>query len=177
MTALLSCLSGAVLGCGAPAAPDRHADPAAVRWADTVCGGVAAGSAKLGTPPALGAGPASDRDAMVGFLDRLGSALDDMGRGLTTAGRPPVPNAESTVDKAAATLRETRSRVSAVRAQMARAEVTDRAGLARAVSAADTTMNGLSDPGGPVKDLKTDPGLRPAFDESAVCRRVYGSGS
>jgi hypothetical protein len=180
VAALLSCLPCAVLGCSSPtqASPGRHADPAAIRWADTVCGGVAAGSAKLGTPPALGnADPASDRDAMVGFLDRLTSALDDMGHGLSAAGQPPVANAKSTVDKALASLRETRGKVVTVRAQMSQAKVTDQAGLRQAVATADTTMSGLSDPGGPVKDLKADPDLQLAFDESTVCRRVYGTTS
>ncbi|MBB4688717.1 hypothetical protein [Amycolatopsis jiangsuensis] len=177
VAAILSCLPGAVLACGAPAPANqgRHADQAALHWADQVCTGVAAGSAKLGAPPALnGSAPAPAKDAMVGFLDRLGSALEGMDHSIREAGAPPVPDGQSTVDKALGTLRDTRGKLAQARTQLAQAKVTDQAGLRQAVSQADRTMSGLSDPDGPIKDLKTSPELRLAFEESPVCRQAYG---
>ncbi|WP_233223592.1 hypothetical protein [Amycolatopsis sp. CA-128772] len=171
-------LSGAACGSDAPPDPGRHADPAALAWVDKVCTGVAAGSAKLSQPPAVDdADPVKTRDAMVGFLGRLGSALDDMAGGIRTAGVPPVPDGQSVVDKATGNLTETRSKLAETKTRMEQATVTDQAGLRRAISDADATMGKLADPEGPIKDLKANPELNLAFSESATCKRVYGTGS
>lgn len=173
--ALLSC---AACDSDAPADPGRHADPAALAWVDKVCTGVAAGSAKLSQPPAVDdADPVKTRDAMVGFLGRLGSALDDMAGGIRTAGVPPVPDGQSAVDKATGNLGETKSKLAETKAKMAQAKVTDQASLRRVIADADATMGKLADPEGPIKDLKANPELNLAFSESATCKRVYGTGS
>jgi hypothetical protein len=173
--ALLSC---AACASDAPADPGRHADPAALAWVDKVCTGVAAGSAKLAQPPAVDdADPAKTRDAMVGFLGRLGAALEDMAGGLRTAGVPPVPDGQSVVDKATGNLAETRTKLAETKTRMGQAKVTDQAGLRQVISEADATMGRLADPEGPIKDLKANPELNLAFSESATCKRVYGTGS
>jgi hypothetical protein len=173
--ALLSC---AACASDAPADPGRHADPAALAWVDKVCTGVAAGSAKLSQPPAVDdADPVKTRDAMVGFLDRLGAALDDMAGGIRTAGVPPVPDGQSAVDKATGNLGETKSKLAETKAKMAQAKVTDQASLRRVIADADATMGKLADPEGPIKDLKANPELNLAFSESATCKRVYGTPS
>ncbi|WP_410568153.1 hypothetical protein [Amycolatopsis sp. cmx-4-61] len=181
--AVLAMSAAALLSCAAcasdtPPDPGRHADPAALAWADKVCTGVAAGSAKLAQPPAVDdADPVKTRDAMVGFLGRLGSALDDMAGGIRTAGVPPVPDGQSVVDKATGNLGETRSRLAETKTKMERATVTDQAGLRQVISEADATMGKLADPEGPIKDLRANPELDLAFRESATCKRVYGTGS
>ncbi len=174
--ALLSC---AACGSDAPAAdPGRHADPAALAWVDKVCTGVAAGSAKLSQPPAVdSADPVKTRDAMVDFLGRLGSALDDMAGGIRGAGVPPVPDGQSAVDKATGNLTATKTKVGETKAKMEQAKVTDDASLRKVISEADATMGQLADPEGPIKDLKANPELDLAFSESATCKRVYGSGA
>ncbi|MBE1501551.1 hypothetical protein H4696_008651 [Amycolatopsis lexingtonensis] len=174
-TALLSC---AACGSEAPADPGRHADPAALAWVDKVCTGVAAGSAKLAQPPAVdNADPVKTRDAMVDFLTRLGSALDDMAGGIRGAGVPPVPDGQSAVDKATGNLTETKAKVGETKTKMEQAKVTDDASLRKVISEADATMGQLADPEGPIKDLKANPELDLAFSESATCKRVYGSGA
>ena len=173
--ALLSC---AACGSDAPADPGRHADPAALAWVDKVCTGVAAGSAKLAQPPAVDAAdPKKTRDAMVGFLTKLSSALDDMAGGIRTAGVPPVPDGQSAVDKATGNLGDTQEKLAATKSRMEQANVTDDAGLRKAIAEADATMGQLADPEGPIKALKANPELNLAFGESATCRRVYGNGS
>lgn len=173
--ALLSC---AACGSDTPADPGRHADPAALAWVDKVCTGVAAGSAKLSQPPAVDdADPVRSRDAMVDFLGRLGSALDDMAGGIRTAGVPPVPDGQSAVDKATGNLTETRTKLAETKSKMEQAKVTDQPSLRRVISEADSTMSQLADPEGPIKDLKANPELNLAFSESATCKRVYGTGS
>ncbi len=173
--ALLSC---AACSASPPADPGRHADPAALAWVDKVCTGVAAGSAKLSQPPAVDdADPVKTRDAMVEFLGRLGSALDDMAGGLRGAGVPPVPDGQSAVDKATGNLTETKTKLAETKAKMEQAKVTDQPSLRRVVSEADATMGQLADPEGPIKDLKANPELNLAFSESATCKRVYGTGS
>ncbi|WP_406630002.1 hypothetical protein [Amycolatopsis sp. WGS_07] len=172
---LLSCTS---CSSAAPANPGRHADPAALAWVDKVCTSVAAGSAKLSQPPAAdSAAPGKTRDAMVAFLDRLGSALGDMAGGIRAAGVPPVPDGQSAVDKAAANLTETTGKIAATKAKMAQAKVHDQASLRQAIADADATMGQLADPEGPIKDLKANPELNLAFAESATCKRVYGTSS
>jgi len=173
--ALLSC---AACGSDAPPDPGRHADPAALAWVDKVCTGVAAGSAKLSQPPAVDdADPAKTRDAMVDFLGRLGSALEDMAGGLRTAGLPPVPDGQSVVDKAMGGLAETKTKLAETKSRMEQAKVTDQGGLRQVVSDADATMGQLADPEGPIKVLKANPELDLAFSESATCKRVYGTGA
>ncbi|MGW4063880.1 hypothetical protein ACWEGE_36725 [Amycolatopsis sp. NPDC004747] len=173
--ALLSC---AACASDAPPDPGRHADPAALAWVDKVCTGVAAGSAKLSQPPAVDdADPVKTRAAMVDFLGRLGSALEDMAGGLRTAGVPPVPGGQSVVDKATGNLTETQSKLAETKTRMEQATVTDQAGLRQVVSDADATMGKLADPEGPIKDLKANPELALAFSESATCKRVYGTGA
>ncbi|MGW4400963.1 hypothetical protein ACWEHA_37190 [Amycolatopsis nivea] len=172
---LISC---AACSSAAPADTGRHADPAALAWVDKVCTSVAAGSAKLSQPPAAdSAAPGKTRDAMVAFLDRLGSALGDMASGLRAAGVPPVPDGQSAVDKAAANLSETTNKIAATKAKMEQAKVDDQASLHQAVAAADATMGQLTDPEGPIKDLKANPELNLAFAESPTCKRVYGTSS
>ncbi len=173
--ALLSC---AACASDTPPDPGRHADPAALAWADKVCTGVAAGSAKLAQPPAVDdADPAKTRDAMVDFLGRLGSALEDMAGGLRTAGVPPVPDGQSVVDKATGNLTETRGKLAETKAKMEQAKVVDQPSLRQVISEADATMGKLADPEGPIKDLKANPELDLAFSESATCKRVYGTGA
>ena len=182
-SAVLAISAAALLSCAAcasdtPADPGRHADPAALAWADKVCTGVAAGSAKLSQPPAVDdADPAKTRDAMVDFLGRLGSALDDMAGGLRTAGVPPVPDGQSAVDKATGNLTETKTKLAQTKSKMEQAKVTDQPSLRKVISDADATMGQLADPEGPIKDLKANPELNLAFSESATCKRVYGTGS
>ncbi|WP_409179265.1 hypothetical protein F9C11_22160 [Amycolatopsis sp. VS8301801F10] len=162
----------------APADTGRHADPAALAWVDKVCTSVAAGSAKLAQPPASdSAAPGKTRDAMVAFLDRLGSALGDMASGLRAAGVPPVPDGQSAVDKATATLTETTGKIAATKSKMEQAKVEDQASLRQAIADADATMGQLTDPEGPIKDLKANPELNLAFAESPTCKRVYGTSS
>lgn len=173
--ALLSC---AACSSDAPADPGRHADPAALAWVDKVCTGVAAGSAKLSQPPAVdSADPVKTRAAMVDFLGKLGSALDDMAGGIRTAGVPPVPDGQSVVDKATGNLTETRTKVGETKTKMEQAKVTDDASLRKVISEADATMGQLTNPEGPIKELKANPELDLAFSESATCKRVYGTGS
>ncbi|WP_372664307.1 hypothetical protein [Amycolatopsis kentuckyensis] len=182
-SAVLAMAAAALLSCSAcgsdtPADPGRHADPAALAWVDKVCTGVAAGSAKLSQPPAVDdADPVKTRDAMVDFLGRLGSALDDMAGGLRTAGVPPVPDGQSAVDKATGNLTETKTKLAETKAKMEQAKVTDQPSLRKVISDADATMGQLADPEGPIKDLKANPELNLAFSESATCKRVYGTGS
>ena len=182
-SAVLVMSAAALLSCAAcasdtPPDPGRHADPAALAWVDKVCTGVAAGSAKLSQPPAVDdADPVKTRDAMVGFLGRLGSALDDMAGGLRTAGVPPVPNGQSAVDKATGNLTETKTKLAETRSKMEQAKVTDQPSLRKVISDADATMGQLADPEGPIKDLKANPELNLAFSESATCKRVYGTGA
>jgi hypothetical protein len=114
---------------------------------------------------------------MVGFLGRLGSALDDMAGGLRAAGVPPVPDGQSVVDKATGGLAETRTKLAETKTRMEQAKVTDQASLRQVISDADATMGRLADPEGPIKDLKANPELNLAFSESATCKRVYGTGS
>ncbi|MDX3191419.1 hypothetical protein PV458_23670 [Streptomyces sp. MN03-5084-2B] len=173
--ALLSC---AACASDAPPDPGRHADPATLAWVEKVCTGVAAGSAKLSQPPAVDdADPAKTRDAMVDFLSRLGSALEDMAGGLRTAGLPPVPDGQSVVDKAMGGLAETKTKLAETKSRMEQAKVTDQGGLRQVVSDADATMGQLADPEGPIKVLKANPELDLAFSESATCKRVYGTGA
>ncbi len=182
-SAVLAMAAAALLSCSAcgsdtPADPGRHADPAALAWVDKVCTGVAAGSAKLSQPPAVDdADPVKTRDAMVDFLGRLGSALDDMAGGLRTAGVPPVPDGQSAVDKATGNLTETKTKLAETKSKMEQAKVTDQPSLRKVISDADSTMGQLADPEGPIKDLKANPELNLAFSESATCKRVYGTGS
>lgn len=182
-SAVLAMSAAALLSCAAcasdtPPDPGRHADPAALAWVDKVCTGVAVGSAKLAQPPAVDdADPVKTRDAMVGFLGRLGSALEDMAGGIRTAGVPPVPDGQSVVDKATGNLTETQSKLTQTKTRMEQATVTDQAGLRKVISEADSTMGRLADPEGPIKDLKANPELNLAFSESATCKRVYGTGS
>ncbi|MFE0021208.1 hypothetical protein [Amycolatopsis sp. NPDC059021] len=164
--------------CGAskPADAGHHADPAALAWADKVCTGVAAGSAKLSQPPAMDPGdPQRSKDAMVGFLTSLTAALDDMAGGIRAAGVPPVPDGQSAVDKATTTLGDTKSKVADTKAKMQDAKVTDQTSLQKAIGEADGTMSKLSEPEGPIKDLKANPELNLAFAESPTCKRVYGN--
>jgi hypothetical protein len=173
--ALLSC---AACASDAPPDPGRHADPAALAWVDKVCTGVAAGSAKLSQPPSVDdADPVKTRDAMVEFLGRLGSALDDMAGGLHGAGVPPVPDGQSVVDKATGNLTETKTKLAETKTRMEQAQVTDQPSLRKVISDADSTMGQLADPEGPIKDLKANPELNLAFSESATCKRVYGTGA
>ncbi|MET9000458.1 hypothetical protein [Amycolatopsis sp. Hca4] len=182
-SAVLVMSAAAVLSCSAcgsdtPPDPGRHADPAALAWVDKVCTGVAAGSAKLSQPPAVDdADPVKTRDAMVDFLGRLGSALDDMAGGLRTAGVPPVPDGQSVVDKATGNLTETKTKLAETKTRMEQAKVTDQASLRQVIAEADATMGKLADPEGPIKDLKANPELGLAFSESATCKRVYGTGA
>jgi hypothetical protein len=182
-SAVLAMAAAALLSCSAcgsdtPADPGRHADPAALAWVDKVCTGVAAGSAKLSQPPAVDdADPVQTRDAMVDFLGRLGSALDDMAGGIRTAGVPPVPDGQSVVDKATGNLTETKTKLGETKTKMEQAKVTDQPSLRQVISEADATMGRLADPEGPIKDLKANPELNLAFSESATCKRVYGTGS
>ncbi|MET8849256.1 hypothetical protein [Amycolatopsis sp. NPDC004625] len=182
-SAVLAMSAAALLSCAAcasdtPPDPGRHADPAALAWVDKVCTGVAAGSAKLAQPPAVDdADPVKTRDAMVGFLGRLGSALDDMAGGIRTAGVPPVPDGQSVVDKATGNLTETKTKLAETKTRMEQAKVTDQPSLRKVISEADSTMGQLADPEGPIKDLKTNSELNLAFSESATCKRVYGTGS
>lgn len=172
---LISC---AACSSAAPADSGRHADPAALAWVDKVCTSVAAGSAKLSQPPAAdSSAPGKTRDAMVAFLDRLNSALGDMAGGIRAAGVPPVPDGQAAVDKAAANLTETTSKIAATKAKMQQAKVDDQAGLRQAIADADATMGQLTDPEGPIKDLKANPELNLAFTESPTCQRVYGTNS
>ncbi|WIX84994.1 hypothetical protein [Amycolatopsis sp. DG1A-15b] len=174
-SALLSC---AACASDTPPDPGRHADPAALAWVDKVCTGVAAGSAKLSQPPSVDdADPVKTRDAMVDFLGRLGSALDDMAGGLRGAGVPPVPDGQSAVDKATGTLTETKTKLAETKTRMEQAQVTDQPSLRKVISEADSTMGQLADPEGPIKDLKANPELNLAFSESATCKRVYGTGA
>ncbi|WP_244210784.1 hypothetical protein [Amycolatopsis kentuckyensis] len=171
-------LSGAACASDTPPDPGRHADPAALAWVDKVCTGVAAGSAKLSQPPAVDdADPAKTRDAMVDFLGRLGSALDDMAGGMRGAGVPPVPDGQSVVDKATGNLTETKTKLAETKAKMEQAKVTDQPSLRKIIAEADSTMGQLADPEGPIKDLKANPELNLAFSESATCKRVYGTGA
>jgi hypothetical protein len=177
--ATVSVTASAVLlsACGSddPADAGRHADPAALAWADKVCSGVAAGSAKLSQPPAFDPNnPQGAKTAMVGFLNSLTVALDDMAGGIRNAGVPPVPDGQSAVDKATTTLDETKSKVTATLAKMQEAKVTDKASLEKVVADADTTMSGLSEPEGPIKHLRANSELNLAFTESSTCRQVYG---
>ncbi|GAA4524592.1 hypothetical protein [Amycolatopsis samaneae] len=168
----------ALTACGSPRPADtgHHADPAALAWADKVCTGVAAGSAKLSRPPALDpADPGRSKDAMVGFLTSLAAALDDMAGGIRAAGVPPVPDGQSAVDRATTTLGDTRAKVADTKAKMQDAKVTDQAGLQKVIGDADGTMSKLSEPEGPIKDLKANPELNLAFAESPTCKRVYGT--
>lgn len=182
-SAVLVMSAAAVLSCAAcasdtPPDPGRHADPAALAWVDKVCTGVAAGSAKLSQPPAVDeADPVKTRDAMVDFLGRLGSALDDMAGGLRGAGVPPVPDGQSVVDKATGNLTETKTKLAETKTKMAQAKVTDQPSLRKVIAEADSTMGQLADPEGPIKDLKANPELNLAFSESATCKRVYGTGA
>lgn len=177
--AAVSTTAAAVLlsACGSdePADAGRHADPAALAWVDKVCSGVATGSAKLAKPPAFDpADPQGTKTAMVGFLNSLSAALDDMAGGIRNAGVPPVPDGQSAVDKATTTLGETKSKVSATLTRMQDAKVTDQASLQKVVADADSTMSGLSEPEGPIKHLRANPELELAFAESTTCRQVYG---
>ncbi|MDS0132074.1 hypothetical protein H5970_02155 [Amycolatopsis sp. CM201R] len=182
-SAVLVMSAAAVLSCAAcasdtPPDPGRHADPAALAWVDKVCTGVAAGSAKLSQPPAVDeADPVKTRDAMVDFLGRLGSALDDMAGGLRGAGVPPVPDGQSVVDKATGNLTETKTKLAETKTKMAQAKVTDQPSLRKVIAEADSTMGQLADPEGPIKDLKANPELNLAFSESGTCKRVYGTGA
>ncbi|WP_409490824.1 hypothetical protein [Amycolatopsis sp. cmx-11-12] len=178
--ATLSASAAAILltACGSdePADSGRHADPAALAWVDKVCSGVAAGSAKLAQPPAFDPGnPQGAKSAMVGFLNSLTVALDDMAGGIRNAGVPPVPDGQSAVDKATTTLDETKSKVTATLAKMQDAKVTDKASLDKVIADADSTMSGLSEPEGPIKPLRANPELDLAFAESQTCRQVYGN--
>ncbi len=182
-SAVLVMSAAALLSCAAcasdtPPDPGRHADPAALAWVEKVCTGVAAGSAKLSQPPAVDdADPGKTRDAMVDFLGRLGSALDDMAGGLRGAGVPPVPDGQSVVDKATGNLAETKTKLAETRTRMEQAKVTDQPSLRKVIAEADSTMGQLADPEGPIKDLKANPELNLAFSESATCKRVYGIGA
>ncbi|HET6709981.1 hypothetical protein, partial [Amycolatopsis sp.] len=173
---VLAMAAAALLSCAAcasdtPPDPGRHADPAALAWVDKVCTGVAAGSAKLAQPPAVDdADPVKTRDAMVDFLRRLGSALEDMAGGLRTAGVPPVPDGQSVVDKATGNLTETQGKLAETKAKMEQAKVVDQPSLRQVISEADATMGKLADPEGPIKDLKANPELNLAFSESATCK-------
>ncbi|MEC3978412.1 hypothetical protein [Amycolatopsis sp. H20-H5] len=176
--AFASALGLALTGCGSKGAADDgpHADPAAIAWVDKVCTGVQAGSAKLANPPAFDqADPQKARDAMVGFLTSISSALDDMAGGIKGAGLPPVPNGQVTVDKATGTLTETKAKVDATRTRMQAAKISDKEGLQQVIAEANTSMGQLSDPEGPIKDLKANPELNLAFAESPTCKRVYGN--
>lgn len=180
MVVLLSSLGLAVAACGskAPAPQDtgQHADPAAIAWADKVCTGVQAGSAKLGNPPSLQSGDVTKTaDAIVKFLGSISSALDDMASGIKAAGPAPVPNAQAAVDKAAGTLGETKTMLDQTKSKMEQAKVGDQKSLQKLVSDADASFAKLSEPGGPIKDLRANPELNLAFDESPTCRRVYGN--
>ncbi|QWF83832.1 hypothetical protein [Amycolatopsis sp. CA-230715] len=180
MVVLVSSLGLAVAACSSPQpAPQdtgQHADPAAVAWADKVCTGVQAGSAKLSNPPSLQSGDASKTaDAIVKFLASISSALDDMAGGIKAAGPPPVPNAQAVVDKAAGTLGETKTMLDQTKTKMEQAKVGDQKSLQKLVTDADASFAKLSEPGGPIKDLRANPELNLAFDESPTCRRVYGN--
>lgn len=176
--ALVSALGLTVAGCGSGNPPNTapRADPAAIAWADKVCAGVATASGKLSNPPAVNSpDPRVARDAMVTFLTSVSAALDDMAGGIRNAGLPPVPGGQATVDKATDTLTQTKNEVDATQVKMKQASVTDQATLQKAIGDADSTMKQLSDPEGPIKDLKANPGLTLAFSQSATCQRVYGA--
>ncbi|ANN18371.1 hypothetical protein SD37_23870 [Amycolatopsis orientalis] len=173
VTAAVTLLSAC--GSDEPADAGRHADPAALAWVDKVCSGVATASAKLSQPPAFApADPQKTKTAMVGFLNSLSAALDDMAGGIRNAGVPPVPEGQSAVDKATTTLGETKSKVTDTLTKMQGAPVTDQASLQKVVADADTTMSGLSEPEGPIKHLRANAELDLAFTESPTCRQVYG---
>lgn len=86
-----------------------------------------------------------------------------------------MPNAQAVVDKAAGTLGETKTMLDQTKTKMEQAKVGDQKSLQKLVTDADASFAKLSEPGGPIKDLRANPELNLAFDESPTCRRVYGN--
>ncbi|MFL6144586.1 MAG: hypothetical protein ACJ72N_22325 [Labedaea sp.] len=164
----------ALAACGSrPHGPD--ADPA-VDWAEQVCARVETGAATLAQPPSVDLNdPQRARDGMVGYLERLSTALDSVASGLRGAGSPPVVDGQAAVDKAMATIGESKTAVDAARDRLRQAPVTDPASFQRAVADVGAGMAKLGDAQGPTKDLTANPALRKAFDQAPTCRRLDGA--
>ncbi|MBD0747800.1 hypothetical protein BG418_03350 [Streptomyces sp. CBMA152] len=177
LAAVLAAACLAVTGCGSSSQP-----PPEVDWAAGVCRHLTDSGARLAVPTVDRTQPVRAQRQMVTFLtalsDRLGALRTAMGKD----GAPPVDGGAAAFGKALAHLDKARASVGEAAATLSRATVTDQKSLNSALDAAGTSLRAVGAYKGPADDLRTDPKLKAAFDESPGCaaaqdRQGAGDGS
>ncbi|MGP9017355.1 hypothetical protein ACT1U9_02965 [Streptomyces sp. BR1] len=151
-------------GCGSSSQP-----PPEVDWAAGVCQHLTDTGARLAVPTVDRTQPVRTQRQMVTFLtalsDRLGALRTAMGKD----GAPPVDGGAAALGKALAHLDKARASVGDAAATLSRAKVTDQESLNSALDAAGTSLRAVGAYKGPADDLRADPKLKAAFDESPGC--------
>lgn len=159
---------GLLGSCSSGEEPSQH--ERAIAWADQVCGSIRAGGEALSSLPTIDpAKPAKSKRNVLGYLDTVSTALDDMANDLHDAGTPPVKGGMATYGSAMETIKDLSAAVDDATTRLRAAEVHDRASLTKALTGVGTVFTKVGNSAGPAGDLSANPALRQLFADTDGC--------
>ncbi|WP_034274825.1 hypothetical protein [Haloechinothrix halophila] len=162
---------GLLGSCSSGDEPSRH--ERAIAWADQVCGSIRAGGEALSALPDIDpAKPVKSKRNVLGYLDTVSTALDDMASDLHTAGTPPVRGGMATYGSAMETIEDLSSAVDDATTRLRAAEVRDRESLRKALTGVGTVFTKVSTGAGPAGELSANPALRQVFADAERCEGI-----
>ncbi|GAA5108648.1 hypothetical protein [Haloechinothrix salitolerans] len=159
---------GMLGSCSSGEEPSRH--ERAIAWADQVCDSIRAGGEALSALPKIDpAAPAKSKRKVLGYLDTVASALDDMSNDLHAAGTPPVTGGMATYGSAMATIEDLTAAVDDATTRLRATEVRDRESLTKALRAVGTVFTKVGNSTGPAGELRENPELREVLADAERC--------
>lgn len=160
----------AVGGCTASSEEQAAASPE-VAWAETVCGAVADGAAKVPQLPRVSpGGPEKAKQGFVKHLKTLSGALDGVRDAIKEAGAPPVADAKAVYSQTVRRLGKAVKSISAVTTTLADTDATDQKALRAAMSDVEKAVAKAGSARDLVKKLRANDQLDKVMSDAAACR-------
>ena len=162
-------------GCGGDSEPDASAQQ---EWVASLCKNLAATTAEVEPPATAGATAAEVSASISGFLDELGSRLEEQQKILADAGTPPDASAEAKAGyaKAQESLETAATTLDGIATRFQKAKASNEDQLQKAIL---ELGEDLADPAtyqGPLIELSaSDEGLKKAIESSKECAPILES--
>ncbi|MFC6880585.1 MULTISPECIES: hypothetical protein [Actinomadura] len=168
---LASVTATSVAGCSDDSGDDKPTK-AQLAWAGRICGTVKQSGATLRFPTVDPKNGPKSKSSIVKFLRDLSGSLKAQEATLRAAGAPPVDGGRAGYDTALANLTKVGQEVGATADALAKAKVKDKATLTRSLTDVGQKLARFNSYQGPTKDLRANPRLGAAFDQSSDCQRL-----